>query len=78
MIVDREQRTRALRYKRPALASMSYEHINGSHPCQEPFVPLCSPHSCLKVPVTTGFCGLPRHLFSPPSAVKLLQVEKRD
>lgn len=27
MIVDREQRTRALRYKRPALASMSYEHI---------------------------------------------------
>lgn len=27
MAVDREQRTRALRYKRPALASMGYEHI---------------------------------------------------
>lgn len=27
MIIDREQRTRALRYKRPALASMGYEHI---------------------------------------------------
>ncbi len=27
MVVDREQRTRALRYKRPALASMGYEHI---------------------------------------------------
>lgn len=27
MAVDKEQRTRALRYKRPALASMGYEHI---------------------------------------------------
>lgn len=27
MAVDREQRTRALRYKRPALRSMGYEHI---------------------------------------------------
>lgn len=27
MIIDRKQRTRALRYKRPALASMGYEHI---------------------------------------------------
>lgn len=27
MAVDRQQRTRALRYKRPALASMGYEHI---------------------------------------------------
>lgn len=27
MAVDREQRTRALRYKRLTLASMSYEHI---------------------------------------------------
>ena len=27
MAVDREQRTRALRYKRPALASMGYEGI---------------------------------------------------
>ena len=27
MVVDKEQRTRALRYKRPALASMGYEHI---------------------------------------------------
>lgn len=27
MAVDREQRTRALRYKRPALASMGYEYI---------------------------------------------------
>lgn len=27
MAIDREQRTRALRYKRPALASMGYEHI---------------------------------------------------
>lgn len=27
MAIDKEQRTRALRYKRPALASMGYEHI---------------------------------------------------
>lgn len=27
MAVDKEQRTRAMRYKRPALASMGYEHI---------------------------------------------------
>ena len=27
MAVDREGRTRALRYKRPALSSMGYEHI---------------------------------------------------
>lgn len=27
MVVDKELRTRALRYKRPALASMGYEHI---------------------------------------------------
>ena len=28
MIVDKSQRTRALRYKRPALASMGYEHLD--------------------------------------------------
>lgn len=28
MIVDRQERTRALRYKRPALLSMGYEHID--------------------------------------------------
>lgn len=39
MAVDREQRTRALRYKRPALSSMGYEYIQRE---REDIVEACS------------------------------------
>ena len=44
MAVDKEQRTRALRYKRPALASMGYEHIQSE---LEEIVEACDDVACI-------------------------------